>query len=68
MKRTRAKPRFIRDIEEHTGLECREGQRLTATRIEWDILSPTGIVLFRVGSIDGDTIGSLGHPSMYDLR
>ena len=68
MKRTKAKPKYIRDIEETTGLECRRSQTGERWNREWEVLSPTGLVLFRVSSVDGEMIGSLGHPSMYDLQ
>ena len=68
MKRIKAKPKYIRDIEKTTGLECRRSQSDNMWHREWDVLSPTGLVLFRVSSVDGEMIGSLGLPSMYDLQ
>ena len=68
MKRIKAKPKYIRDIEKTTGLECKRSQTGGRLNREWEVLSPTGIVLFRVSSVDGEMIGSLSFPSMYDLQ
>ena len=68
MKRIKAKPKYIRGIEKTTGLECRRSQTGEMWNREWEVLSPTGIVMFRVSSVDGEMIGSLCFPSMYDLQ
>ena len=64
------KPKYIREIQEHTGLECVPVSRKDSTMIaqEYWIMSPTGVKLFRVGSHSEDVIGMVSTPDMYEIQ
>ena len=66
----RRKPQYIREIQEHTGLECVPVDREEATMIaqEYWVVSPTGVKLFRVGSHSEDIIGMAAGPDMFNLQ
>ena len=58
------KPTFVREIEKHTGLKCREKDSVR----EWEVLAPSGIVLFSVMSFTDDIIGGITQPDMFEVQ
>ena len=60
------KPKYVLDIEKTTGLSCVFlDVRLNQTR--WNVISPTGFVVFTVSSIREETIGEATYPNLWDL-
>ena len=56
------KPKFVVDVENHTGMECRFLSERRSGFTEWELLSPTGITILVLGGM-GEELGSLGHVS-----
>jgi hypothetical protein len=63
------KPQYIVELEQHTGLECvLIPETENRCMPEYNVLSPTSVVLFKVGGTDEHTIGMVSTPEMYDLQ
>ena len=62
------KPTFVREIEKHTGLECRAKEAGFAPEQAWEVLSPTGVALFTVLSHTDGIIGGITQPEMFEVQ
>jgi len=61
------KPKYVLDVEKNLGLEVRPG-KVWPSGQSWEVISPTGVVLFEIGSMRNERIGMVTTPNMHVLQ
>ncbi len=59
------KPQYVIEVEQHTGLEC---VLIPETTNSWQVISPTGVELFKIGGNGPSEIGMISMPDMYNSQ